>query len=107
MDVDLLERMIHDDAVQHEITYRLNETITGARWLLDAPAGAASDQFWPTSPRYWDWHDNIGFDFQLEDDVEHRIRALSEMRDWKMIFHRIGELLTSRSEKDYDCDHLS
>ena len=76
MAVDLLEQMIHDDVVQHEITYRLDETITGARWLLDAPAGAASDYFWPTSPRYWDWHDDLGFDFELEDDVEHRIRSL-------------------------------
>lgn len=76
MATDLLERMVHDDAVQHEITYRLDETITGARWLLDAPAGAASGQFWPTMPRYWDWHDDLAFDFGLEDDIEHRIRNL-------------------------------
>jgi hypothetical protein len=74
--VDLLEQIIDDDAVHHEITYRLDETITGTRYLLDAPAGAASDHFWPTSPRYWDWHDDLGFDFELEDDVEHRIRSL-------------------------------
>jgi predicted nucleic acid-binding Zn-ribbon protein len=76
MAVDLLERIIHDETVQHEITYRLDETITGARWLLDAPAGAASDHFWPTIPRYWDWHDDLVFDFELEDAVEHRIRNL-------------------------------
>lgn len=76
MAVALLERIIHDDSIQQEITYRLDETITGARYLLDAPAGAASDYFWPTMPRYWDWHDDLGFDFALEDDVEHRIRNL-------------------------------
>lgn len=76
MAADLLERMIHGDAVQHEITYRLDETVTEARYLLDAPAGAASDHFWPTNPRYWDWHDDLAFEFELEDDVEHRIRNL-------------------------------
>ena len=74
--VDLLERIIHNDSIQQKITYRLDETITGARYRLDAPAGAASDHFWPTMPRYWDWHDDLGFEFQLEDDVEHRIRSL-------------------------------
>lgn len=51
--------MIHDDSVQHEIAYRLDETITDTRYLLNAPAGAASDHVWPTSPRYWDWHDDL------------------------------------------------
>lgn len=90
--VDLLERMIHDDAVQHEFAYRLDETITGARYLLDAPAGAASDHFWPTMPRYWDWHVDLAFDFELEDDVEHRIRSLVReeglendlLQDWEI-----------------------
>jgi predicted nucleic acid-binding Zn-ribbon protein len=81
MATDLLKRMIHDDSVQHEIAYRLGETITGARYLLDAPAGAASDHFWPTSPRYWDWHNDLAFDFELEDDVEHRIRSLVREED--------------------------
>jgi hypothetical protein len=74
--VDLLERIIHDDSIQHEIAYRSGEKITEARYLLDAPAGAASDHFWPTIPRYWDWHDDLAVNFELENDVEQRIRNL-------------------------------
>jgi len=74
--VDLLERIIDDDSIQHEIAHRPSEKITEARYLLDAPAGAASDHYWPTIPRYWDWHDDLSFDFELADDVEHRIRNL-------------------------------
>lgn len=74
--IDLLERIVHDDSIHHEIPHRPSETITEARYLLDASAGAASDNFWPTSPRYWDWHDDLGSAFEFDDNVEHRIRDL-------------------------------
>ncbi|GAA0451968.1 hypothetical protein MUK72_16210 (plasmid) [Halococcus dombrowskii] len=74
--VDLLERIIHDESIHHEIARRPSEKITEARYLLDAPAGAVSDHYWPTMPRYWDWHDDLAVDFELEDDVEQRIRNL-------------------------------
>ena len=72
--MDLLERMIHDDAIQHTFQHPSGE-FTEVRHLLDAPAGAASD-FWPTIPRYWDWHEELEYDFELADDVEQRIRVL-------------------------------
>jgi hypothetical protein len=90
--VDLLERIVHDDSIHHEIPHRPSEKITEARYLLDAPAGAASDHFWPTMPRYWDWHDDLAFDFELEDAIEQRIRNLVREeglendlpRDWEL-----------------------
>lgn len=72
--VEVLERIIRDDAIQHSIAYPTGD-INEARALLDAPAGAASD-FSPTMPRYWDWQDELGYTFELADDVEQRIRDL-------------------------------
>jgi hypothetical protein len=72
--MDLLERMIHDDAIQHTFQHPSGE-LTEVRHLLDAPAGAASD-FWPTIPRYWDWHEEVEYDFELADEIEQRIRSL-------------------------------
>ncbi len=72
--IDLLERIVDDDTIQHTIQHPSGE-LTEVRHLLDAPAGAASD-FWPTIPRYWEWHKELEYDFQLADDVAQRIRAL-------------------------------
>jgi predicted nucleic acid-binding Zn-ribbon protein len=74
--VDLLERIIRDESIHHEIARRPSEEMTAARYLLDAPAGAASNHYWPTMPRYWDWQDDLGFVFELDDDVEQRLRDL-------------------------------
>jgi len=43
--------------------------------LLDAPAGAVSD-FEPTIPRYWDWQTELDYEFELDDEVEQRIRDI-------------------------------
>lgn len=90
--VGVLERIIHDDSIRETIQHRLNETISEARYLLDAPAGAASDQFWPSIPRYWDWQDELGFEFELDAAVERSIRDLVRdadvegdlPRDWEI-----------------------
>jgi predicted nucleic acid-binding Zn-ribbon protein len=74
--IELLERIVHDDSIHHDISRGLGEEITETRYLLDAPAGAASDRFWPTIPHYWDWHEELAFDFELDDDVEQQIRNL-------------------------------
>lgn len=74
--VNLLERIVNDDSVHHDIAWRPGEEITETRYLLDAPAGAASDRYWPTIPRYWDWQEEVAFEFELEEDVERRIRNL-------------------------------
>jgi hypothetical protein len=72
--VELLEQLIRDDSVQHSLSYPTGE-MSEARALLDAPAGAASD-FEPTIPRYWDWQDDLGYTFEMEDEVEQRVRDL-------------------------------
>jgi len=72
--VELLEQLITDESVQQTLPYRSGE-ISGARYLLDAPAGAASD-FEPTIPRYWEWQEELDYEFELEDDVEQRIYQL-------------------------------
>ena len=72
--MDLLERISRDDSIQERITYSRGQ-ISEIRNLLDAPAGAVSD-FSPTIPRYWDWNDEEDYQFELDDDVEQRIRDL-------------------------------
>lgn len=72
--MDLLEQILHDDAIQHDLSNPPGNNSV-ARSLLDAPAGAASD-FSPTMPRYWDWQDELGYTFELDPNIETRIRTL-------------------------------
>jgi hypothetical protein len=72
--IDLLERIADDSSIQFTIPQPRGE-ISGVRYLLDAPAGAVSN-FTPTIPRYWEWQEELNYGFELEDDVEQRIRQL-------------------------------
>jgi len=72
--IDLLERIARDDSIQHTITQPRGE-VSETRYLLDAPAGAVSD-FDPLIPRYWEWQEELDYEFELDDDVEQRIRQL-------------------------------
>jgi predicted nucleic acid-binding Zn-ribbon protein len=72
--VELLEKLVNDESVQQTLPYRSGK-ISGTRYLLDAPAGAVSD-FEPTIPRYWEWQEELDYEFELDDDVEQRIRQL-------------------------------
>ena len=72
--MDLLERIARDDSIQERITYARGQ-ISETRNLLDSPAGAVSN-FSPTIPRYWDWNDELDYQFELDEDVEQRIRDL-------------------------------
>jgi len=71
----LLERIASDN-VQREIPARPGERRSATRYLLDAVAGAASDELWPTVPRYWEFHDALDFEFELDATVEQRVRDL-------------------------------
>lgn len=80
--VKLLERLVTDESVQQTLPYRSGD-ISGPRYLLDAPAGAVSD-FTPTIPRYWEWQEQLDYEFELDEDVERRIRNIvteKEMTD--------------------------
>jgi len=72
--IDLLERIARDDSIQRTVSYSTGQ-ISEVRSLLDAPAGAVSD-FAPTIPRYWEWQDDLDYEFELDSDVERRIRQL-------------------------------
>lgn len=72
--VNLLERIANDESIQQSIQHPSGE-LTETRYLLDAPAGAASE-FPVTMPRYWDWQDSLDYEFELADDVEQRLRHL-------------------------------
>jgi len=72
--IKVLERIIHDDSIQKTMQHPTGN-ISEARYLLDAPAGAVSD-FWPMMPRYWDWNEDLGYTFELDEDVEQRLRDL-------------------------------
>ena len=72
--IDLLERIVHNDSIQETIS-RPHREVSDTRYLLDAPAGAVSD-FDPTIPRYWEWQEELDYEFILDDDVEQRIRQL-------------------------------
>jgi hypothetical protein len=72
--MDLLERILQDETIQHDLSYPPGDN-SMARSLLDAPAGAASD-FSPTMPRYWDWQEELEYSFELADDIEARIRDI-------------------------------
>ena len=72
--MDLLEQIVHDDAIERSLPHTTGE-ISEARFLLDAPAGAVSD-FAPTIPRYWDWQDELDYEFELDENVEERIRDI-------------------------------
>jgi len=73
--IELFEQIAADDSIQETVPHGTGE-ISPVRALLDAPAGAASDAFWPTIPRYWDWHDDPSFDFELDAAVSQRLRIL-------------------------------
>lgn len=72
--IDLLERIAYNNSVQHTITQPRGE-VSETRYLLDAPAGAVSD-FDPMIPRYWEWQEELDYEFELDADVEQRIRQL-------------------------------
>lgn len=92
--LDLLERMVHDDAIQYTTPHRTGQ-ISEVRHLLDAPAGAVSD-FSPTIPRYWDWEAELNYQFELDADVEQRIREIV-----------IGEGLDSDLPTDWELTDLT
>jgi len=72
--IELLEQLINDEAVRQTLPYRSGK-ISGPRYLLDAPAGAVSE-FSPTIPRYWEWQEDLDYEFVLDADVEKRIRDI-------------------------------
>ena len=72
--MDLFEQIVRDDSIDRSLSHATGQ-ISETRFLLDAPAGAVSD-FEPTIPRYWDWQTELDYEFELDEDVEQRIRDI-------------------------------
>ncbi len=70
--IDLLEKIVANLPSAADDT---GTEFSTARYLLDAPAGAAS-RYEPTIPRYWDRIEEIGTRFTLSTINEDRIRAI-------------------------------
>lgn len=70
--VELLERILTDDSLEPPDTHydRLE------RHLLDCVVGPDSGGFWPTTPRYWEWHETFEYAFTWDPEVERRVRDL-------------------------------
>lgn len=77
--VELLERIVADESIQQTIQHPFGE-ISETRYLLDAPAGAVSE-FSVTMPRYWEWQEELDYEFELAEDVEQRLRHLVTEHD--------------------------
>ncbi len=72
--MDLFEQIVRDDSIDRSLPHTTGQ-ISETRFLLDAPAGVVSD-FEPTIPRYWDWQTELDYEFELDEDVEQRIRDI-------------------------------
>jgi len=72
--MDLFEQIVSDDSIKRSLPHTTGQ-ISETRFFLDAPAGAVSD-FDPTIPRYWDWQTELDYEFELDEDVEKRIRDI-------------------------------
>lgn len=85
--VELLDRIVTEGQVDESMHMPGGSL---ARYMLDCVAGPDSDTHWPTIPRYWDWHDELAYEFAWDSDVEHHIHRLVEEtgvgsdlpRDW-------------------------
>lgn len=73
--VDLFERIVTEETVADSVRVPSGSL---ARYMLDCLAGPDSDEYWPTTPRYWDWHEELEYSFEWDDGVEARLRSLTE-----------------------------
>jgi hypothetical protein len=74
--VDALERFVLDDPIDDSLSWVGRDDIPYARYLLDCVYGLQTDGKWPSTPRYWNWHDELDYTFELDTTVERRIREL-------------------------------
>lgn len=74
--IDALERLVRDDSIEGTLPRFQQEDIPYRRVLLDCVYPLKMDDYWPTAPRYWDWHEEFDFSFAVDETVERRIRDL-------------------------------
>ncbi len=76
--VDLLESLVRDESIDGTLPRITRDDMPYRRYLLDCVYGLQTDDNWPGMPRYYDWHEEFDYTFELDDTVEQRIRDLVE-----------------------------
>jgi len=74
--VDALERLVRDESIDGSSASRPGTETSYRRFFLDCVYGLGTDDYWPSTPRYWDWHEELDYAFELDESVEQRIRNL-------------------------------
>jgi hypothetical protein len=76
--VELLEALVRDESIDGTFSRPTRDDLPYRRYLLDCVYGLQTDDHWPGMPRYYDWHEEFDYTFELDDTVEQRIRDLVE-----------------------------
>ncbi|WP_318567400.1 hypothetical protein [Salinigranum marinum] len=76
--IDALERLVRDKSVDGTLPRVNRENMSYRRYLLDCVYSLKIDDYWPGMPRYYDWHEEFDYTFELDETVEQRIRDLVE-----------------------------
>ncbi|WP_251328734.1 hypothetical protein [Haloplanus pelagicus] len=76
--VDLLEELVRDESIDGTLPRVTRDDMPYRRYLLDCVYGLQTDDHWPGMPRYYDWHEEFDYTFELDETVEQRIRELVE-----------------------------
>jgi hypothetical protein len=74
--IDALERLVRDESIEGSLPRFQREDVPYRRYLLDCIYGLRTDDYWPEMPRYWNWHEEFEYTFELDETVEDRIRDL-------------------------------
>ena len=74
--VDALERLVRDESIDGGSANSRGMGASNRRYFLDCVYGLRTDDYWPSTPRYWDWHEELDYAFELDEAVEQRIRDL-------------------------------
>lgn len=74
--IDALERLVRDESIEESIPRFGSGDMSHRRYLLDCVYGLKMDDYWPRTPRYWDWREEFDYTFEVDEAVEGRIRDL-------------------------------
>lgn len=90
--VEALGELATATADEGAISHHREGTSTYGRYLLGCVYGPATEGYWSTTPRYYDWHEEFDYTVELDESVEQRVRDLvAELgfddqlpRDWTL-----------------------
>lgn len=76
--IDVLELLVRDESIDGTLSRITRSEMPYRRYLLDCVYGLKTDDYWPQMPRYFDWHTELAYTFELDDAVDRRIQTLVE-----------------------------